>query len=328
MQTNVININILLQTSYFLSNNKEEINNKINLIINQLDRKRVVVNDELTISSNFLNIAKINEMQKKSILSQKNIELARAIQQEAAALISGDPIAISIASSIVYKAKQEQYIANIDFQNAQQNRKNMEKRVDIVLRAKNKIEELIEKSRIEFNSQISVINNFTEISKSRLTNADFDLNNYINIGISSIIPNRLMDIFDNGILNTEKFFKTFGITDLEKSLLNGAKIERSHGKIVAKRNNTFDPTYKDALGRTNKERMEDGLAPIGIDDKSLELHHLKQKDNGVMIELTNKEHNEHSRVLHKYRTQSEIDRREFNNWKRRYWKERAKEFEC
>lgn len=151
---------------------------------------------------------------------------------------------------------------------------------------------------------------------------------YLNLNLITILPEKLSNIIDNGVLNVEKYFKTLGIAELEKSLLNDAKVVRSYGKIIAKRNNTFDPNYKDALGRTNKERMEDGLAPIGTDNKSIELHHLKQKDNGVMIELTNKEHNENSKVLHKYRSQSEINRTEFNIWKRKYWKERAKEFEC
>lgn len=328
MQTDVRNINILLQTVSFLSYNQDEINNKINFIISELQNKKNIVNNELSVSNNFLNAAKVNEMQKQIILSQKKIELTRAIQQEVAALTSGNPAAISMATSLVAIATQEEMIANREFQNSTQNRISMEMRVEIVSRAKYNIEQLYERSKIEFNSQLSIIKNFTEISKNRLTNSDLDLKKYLNMGLITTIPGKFSDMIDNGLLNAEKYFKTLGITDLEKSLLNDARIERSNGKIVAKRNNTFDPTYKDALGRTNKERMEDGLAPIGIDDKSLELHHLKQKDNGVMIELTNKEHNQNSKVLHKYRTQSEIDRREFNNWKRKYWKERAKEFEC
>ena len=328
MQTDVRNINILLQTVYFLSQNHEEINNKINLIINKLENKKDIVNNELSVSHNFLNLATANETQKQIILSQKTLELARAIQEEIAALSSGNPIAITIATSLVARATHEEMVANIEFQNARQNRINMEMRVEIVSRAKYNIDQLYERSKLEFNSQITIINNCTELSKNRLVNADLDLKKYLNIDSMLTIPEKLRDMIDNGLLNAEKYFKTLGITDLEKSLLNDAKIDRSNGKIVAKRNNTFDPTYKDALGRTNKERMENGLAPIGIDDKSLELHHLKQKDNGVMIELTNKEHNENSKALHKYRTQSEIDRIEFNNWKRKYWKERAKEFEC
>lgn len=328
MQTDVRNISILLQTSSFLSNNHDEINNKVNFIMTKLENKKNIVNNELSISNNFLNTAKINEMQKQTILSQKTIELTRAVQQEVAALGTGNPVAISIASSLVARATQERIIANREFQNARQNRINMEMRVEIVLRAKYNIEQLYENSKIEFNSQISIIRNFTEISKNRLIKSDLDLKKYLNLNLITILPEKLSNIIDNGVLNVEKYFKTLGIAELEKSLLNDAKVVRSYGKIIAKRNNTFDPNYKDALGRTNKERMEDGLAPIGTDNKSIELHHLKQKDNGVMIELTNKEHNENSKVLHKYRSQSEINRTEFNIWKRKYWKERAKEFEC
>jgi len=110
--------------------------------------------------------------------------------------------------------------------------------------------------------------------------------------------------------------------------LDSGKVERSHGKIVAKRDETFSISYTDALGRTNKQRMEDGLAPIGIDNKSIELHHLKQKENGVILELTSDEHNANSKVLHRYETQSQINRGDFIKWKKKYWKDRAKEFEC
>ena len=117
------------------------------------------------------------------------------------------------------------------------------------------------------------------------------------------------------------------ITNLEKLLMKNAKQSRVLGKTVLKRNHTFHPKTKDALGRTNIDRMKQGLAPIGKDGKPIELHHLKQQNNGKIIELTNKEHNIHSKTLHRYTNKSEIDRYEFNKWKRQYWKERAKDFE-
>ena len=160
-----------------------------------------------------------------------------------------------------------------------------------------------------------------EIAKIRLNKASFYLEDYLSSGTNPIV-----DAINTGTMSIEKYFKTIGITDLEQKLLDGANIDKSHGKIVAKRDNTFSISYTDALGRTNKQRMEDGIAPIGIDDKSIELHHLKQKDNGVMIELTSDEHNTNSKVLHRYETQSQINRGEFNKWKKKYWKDRAKEF--
>lgn len=329
MQTDVKDVNILLQTVSFLSYNQEEIKCKANNILHSIENKKEVINNELSISNNFLNVAKVNEMQKQTILSQKTIQLTRAIQQEAVALSTGNPAAIASATAFVAKATHEEMIANSEFQNARQNRINMERRLELVQKAQHHIDKLYENSKREFNSQLTIINNNTEISKIRLSKANSDLNNYLNSNNNTpeTSPDKISNLIDNGVLNVEKYFKTIGITELEQSLLDTAKINRSNGKIVAKRNNTFEPTYKDALGRTNKERMKDGLAPIGKDDKSIELHHLKQKDNGVMIELTSTEHNENSKVLHRYRSQSEINRGEFNRWKRKYWKERAEEFE-
>lgn len=116
------------------------------------------------------------------------------------------------------------------------------------------------------------------------------------------------------------------ITNIEKNLLKNAKLNNKSGKLVAQRNSTFNPQAKDALGRNNIERMEQGRAPIGKDGKSIELHHLKQQNNGTIVELTSKEHNLNSKVLHRYTKTSEINRQDFDKWKRQYWKERAKEF--
>jgi hypothetical protein len=123
-----------------------------------------------------------------------------------------------------------------------------------------------------------------------------------------------------------KFFKTIGISSFEKSLLKEAKFISVKGKLVAKRNQTFNP-YEEINGMTNIERMRLGLAPIGKDGKPVELHHLKQKDDGIIIELTSTEHRENYKVLHRYEKESQINRQEFSKWKREYWKQRARDFE-
>jgi len=125
----------------------------------------------------------------------------------------------------------------------------------------------------------------------------------------------------------QKILKTFGISSLEKTLLKDAKYISKSGKLIAQRNSTFFLHVKDALGRTNIERMKQGLPPIGKDEKPVELHHLKQQNNGMIIELTSREHNVNSKVLHSYKRDSEIDRRAFNIFKRKYWQERTKDFE-
>ena len=131
----------------------------------------------------------------------------------------------------------------------------------------------------------------------------------------------------NSLTMTVKvLLKRFGISTLEKTLLKNSVYVSKFGKLVAQRNSTFFPNIKDALGRTNIERMKQGLAPIGKDGKAVELHHLKQKNDGIIIELTSKEHNVNSKILHQYRKKSEIDRNAFNKFKKDYWKERSEEF--
>jgi len=83
---------------------------------------------------------------------------------------------------------------------------------------------------------------------------------------------------------------------------------------------------------TSIQRMADGLAPKGIDGKSVELHHLTQEPEGSIIELTYFLHKKNFKMLHILvdikgnRIPSKINRSTFNAWKIRYWKERAKGF--
>ena len=148
-----------------------------------------------------------------------------------------------------------------------------------------------------------------------------------NLLLALLVSSSMINAFDfnKATIPLQKILKTFGISSLEKTLLKNAKYVSRGGKLVAQRNSTFFPHGKDALGRSNIDRMKEGLAPLGKDGKAVELHHLKQKDNGMIIELTSKEHNVNSKVLHKYKKESEIDRNAFNKFKKQYWKERAKD---
>ena len=122
-----------------------------------------------------------------------------------------------------------------------------------------------------------------------------------------------------------RFIKTIGLSAIEKSLLKGAKYISVGGKLVAKRNRTFYPNVK-INGMTNIERMKKGLAPIGKDGKPVELHHLKQKDDGIIVELTSSEHKDNYKILHRYEKTSQINRTEFIKWRKEYWKKRAMDF--
>lgn len=127
-----------------------------------------------------------------------------------------------------------------------------------------------------------------------------------------------------------KLFKsapTFTITstlnNVEQKLVKAGTKTFIAGRKIVINKKIFKKDTRDALGRSNCQRMSEGLSPIGIDGEPISLHHLHQENNGVLIEMLDSEHRYHSRELHSYRSESEIDRRGFNNWKRNYWQERG-----
>jgi len=90
-------------------------------------------------------------------------------------------------------------------------------------------------------------------------------------------------------------------------------------------NSIFDPYFVDKQGRTNIQRMKQGLAPIGTDGKSVNLHHIDQTNNGPVMEITATEHQQNYSKLHTNVGKSpfQINRSEFNSWRRGYWKWRS-----
>ena len=132
-------------------------------------------------------------------------------------------------------------------------------------------------------------------------------------------------------IRVRTFIENIGTTAYEKGLVKNANIIFRGGKYTARRNSTFSPNAmakgKGQEGKTNLEVMRGGNAPTGRDGATVQLHHLKQKNEGTIIEMQQVEHGMHSNILHSYKTKSEIDRNEFGRFRGEYWKERAKDFE-
>lgn len=91
----------------------------------------------------------------------------------------------------------------------------------------------------------------------------------------------------------------------------------------------IDWNQKDAMGRTNKERAEQGLSPINKDGKVIELHHIGQHADSPLAELTQEEHRGkgNDTILHDKTKESEIDRQAFAGERSEHWAARAQESE-
>lgn len=91
----------------------------------------------------------------------------------------------------------------------------------------------------------------------------------------------------------------------------------------------IDYDQKDIFGDTNLERMKQGKAPLDVNGKPIELHHIGQQQDSPLAELTGKEHrgNGNDNVLHNKLKESEINREDFNKERQDHWKARAAQIE-
>lgn len=105
----------------------------------------------------------------------------------------------------------------------------------------------------------------------------------------------------------------------------GLKEAEIDGKVCLVRED-IDLSLQDEYGRTNLDRMSEGLAPIREDGSKIELHHIGQKSDSPLAELTMQEHRGkgNDAILHDKTKESEIDRSVFDGERQAHWEARAK----
>jgi len=91
----------------------------------------------------------------------------------------------------------------------------------------------------------------------------------------------------------------------------------------------IDYAQKDVFDRSNLDRMKQGLAPLDAAGKPIELHHIGQKQDSPLAELTRDEHRGkgNDNVLHNKLKESEINREDFDKERAEHWKARAAQIE-
>lgn len=121
-----------------------------------------------------------------------------------------------------------------------------------------------------------------------------------------------------------KIFFPRKISDFEKGIIKNSKVITHNGKNVSQRKDIIDKSVK-CGGMTSCTAMSNGKPPFSKSCTPIQLHHVLQEDDGLILELTQEEHSQNYSELHKHTNVSEIDRPEFDRWRRDYWKERGKQ---
>ncbi|ANB75680.1 hypothetical protein AYM40_25430 [Paraburkholderia phytofirmans OLGA172] len=119
-------------------------------------------------------------------------------------------------------------------------------------------------------------------------------------------------------------------SDAEGQIYDNANLEATvvNGKDALIRTD-IDYDKVDLFGMTNLERMKDGRSPLDANGRPIELHHIGQKQDSPLAELTCAEHrgNGNDNVLHNKLKESEINREDFGKERQEYWKARAEQIE-
>ena len=106
---------------------------------------------------------------------------------------------------------------------------------------------------------------------------------------------------------------------------------RDVSRRVYQRNDIDINYYDEVTGLTNLERMQAGKPPIGSDGKPIQLHHILQREAGPMVEIRETTHQGYYSQLHGLIEDSASFRndpilnKQYNNFRRSYWKWRAEQ---
>lgn len=116
--------------------------------------------------------------------------------------------------------------------------------------------------------------------------------------------------------------------EVEIYMKAGLKEVEINGKKCLIRDD-IDLDQEDEDGITNRERMERGRPPITKDGEEVELHHIGQKQNSPLAEVTMEQHRGvgNDTILHDKTKETEIDRNEFGKERRDHWKDRVESME-
>ena len=100
------------------------------------------------------------------------------------------------------------------------------------------------------------------------------------------------------------------------------------GSKVYQRPDLINPSLVDSEGLTNLQRMQQGLAPIGPDGQSMQLHHMLQTQDGPIAEVTRTFHQQNYSTIqiNPDTIPSGINRPAFDVWRQQYWMNRAQRF--
>ncbi len=322
MQSSIKSLYDLNSSIQALDNMQKQVEESLKMLLDKIKKQEERTQTQVNLSQSFLIAARANEKQKLVVFTKKGFDLDNASRNLAS--FSGVPVArealVIKVSYCLYKLNE----AKNDYNKAVKNRKNMQKKLDLNQKALKILKDTHEQVYLIGKHQSNQIRLYAIDATRKILSMENLQAQYK----STSDPNDSYSGNSNKSLNASGLGIDLSVyNEIERQFLEESSFDIIGGKIVAKRNKIFDRNEKDGNNKSNLERMQEGNAPLCEDGMSMELHHLKQENDGIIIELTSTEHKKYYKDLHLNNKESEINRNAFNTFRRNYYKKRAKELE-
>ena len=139
------------------------------------------------------------------------------------------------------------------------------------------------------------------------------------------------------VSDTNSWVDVFGLSEYNATEVLGRKVYQNSTDFVTGTPDYVDPSVHPSIRAkvedraTNLDLIKSGNAPIGIDWKQINLHHILGQEPDPMTELTESTHKKYHRQLHgliekgrSFRNDPNLAK-QYKDFKARYWEERAKQ---
>lgn len=293
MQADVKNLNTIAETIKNLAQIKSE---TFDLCDEGLHTADQVLNDaqsELSVSNNILNVCKTIETAKLAKKLEVEARMAQAAAEEAAAIASGNPVAIAAASAKVAAIVPELAQAIQEYNEAVEHRQRIEHRCELAQKCVNIAQEMCDTLNMRFNYSKIKVEEIVLMGSGRLQFAYDDLSKYL----SRISPEAQKDIldWDNWKPKANEPVKPDDIRDrlnASKNVTNGileylyatdmnfrATVDRHSLNLTVpeKESGTIVQIKKNIVGRLCEELVIRTFLPIGT---SIETQHRENLQDG------------------------------------------------
>jgi uncharacterized protein RhaS with RHS repeats len=140
--------------------------------------------------------------------------------------------------------------------------------------------------------------------------------------------------------DTNSWIDVFGLSKYNPTEVLGRKVYQNTTDFVTGTPDFVDPSVHPSIkakidaGATNLDLMKAGNAPIGVDGKPINLHHVLGQEPGAMVEIKQSTHQRYHKQLHgliengrSFRNNPDLAK-SYKNFRTNYWKERAKQIEA